>query len=189
MTTSHETCHGQFDCLQDCSSAFQPSRLSTTWDNLKLTWTHGMWQLQSKGALATFRLAISKIARLSAVEKNKPKALAQNSRLSPDEEVLNLEPGELVQVKSEEEILATLGEGRKYKGLLWMKGMRRFCGKRYRVYKRLERILLETNGELRKVKNTVLLEGVMCDGQEFQGCDRSCFHFWREAWLKRVKED
>lgn len=48
--------------------------------------------------------------------------------------------------------------------------------------------MLETNGELRKMKNTVLLEGAMCDGKAFSGCDRSCFHFWREVWLRRVPE-
>ena len=69
-----------------------------------------------------------------------------------------------------------------------MCNMWKFCGKRFKVYKRLERILLESNGEYRTVKNTVLLEGVVCDGQEFYGCDRSCFHFWKEAWLRRVNE-
>ena len=67
--------------------------------------------------------------------------------------------------------------------------MREFCGKRYKVYKRVERILLESNQELRKVKNTVLLEGVMCDGHVWCGCDRSCFFYWREAWLRRVKKE
>jgi hypothetical protein len=66
--------------------------------------------------------------------------------------------------------------------------MKDYCGKRYRVFKRLETILLESNGQLRKMKNTVLLEGVTCDGSEFYGCDRSCFHYWREVWLRRAGE-
>lgn len=45
--------------------------------------------------------------------------------------------------------------------------------------------MLENNGEIRKLKNTVLLDGVMCEN--LYGCDRSCFHFWREAWLRRVE--
>jgi hypothetical protein len=102
-------------------------------------------------------------------------------------EVLNLQPGELVEVKSEEEILATLDQNGKSEGLYWMPEMQKFCGKRFRVLKRLERILLESTQKYRKVKNMVLLEGVMCDGQAY-GCDRSCFHFWREAWLRRVEE-
>ena len=97
-----------------------------------------------------------------------------------------LQPGELVEVRSVEEILATLDRHRRHKGLLWMTGMRKYCGGQYRVYKRVERIALESNGELRNMKDTVLLEGVLCDGREFGGCDRCCFHFWREAWLKRI---
>jgi hypothetical protein len=102
------------------------------------------------------------------------------------QETLALQPGELVEVRPIEEILATLDRHRRHKGLLWMTGMRKHCGRQYRVYRRVQRITLESNGELRNMKNTVLLEGVMCDGREFGGCDRSCFHFWREAWLRRV---
>lgn len=105
---------------------------------------------------------------------------------STRQEVLALQPGELVEVRPIEEILATLDGSRRHKGLLWMTGMRKYCGRQYRVYRRVQRITLESNGELRNMKNTVLLENVMCDGTEFGGCDRSCFHFWREAWLKRV---
>jgi len=116
-------------------------------------------------------------------------SLFEDEKLHNDSEVLSLRPGELVEVKSIDDILATLGPDRKYKGLLWMTGMRKFCGKRYRVLKRIENILLETNGDSRKMKNTVILEGVMCNGSEFGDCDRSCFHFWREVWLKRVEEE
>jgi hypothetical protein len=112
---------------------------------------------------------------------------ASKKPFAPDE-VLGLQTGELVEVKSEEEIIATLDPHGKERGLLWMPEMRRFCGKRFRVFKRLGPILLESTGEFREVKNTVLLEGVMCDGEGFYGCTRSCFHFWREVWLKRVEE-
>lgn len=84
--------------------------------------------------------------------------------------------------------MVTLNGDRRNKGLRWMTGMRKHCGKQYRVLKRLETIMLEDSGELRKMKNTVLLEGVMCDGKDFGKCDRSCFHFWREVWLRRVIE-
>jgi len=127
------------------------------------------------------------LKRIGVKKKDSPSRERGETQSSYDE-VLNLQLGELVEVKSEEEILATLDENRKNKGLLWMAGMRRFCGKRFRVYKRLERILLESTEEYRELKNTVLLEGVMCDGKEFYGCDRSCFHYWREAWLSRVNE-
>jgi len=106
------------------------------------------------------------------------------------EATLNLQPGELVEVRSEKEIFATLDHEGKLKGLRFTREMRKFCGKRFRVYKRLEKIILEATGELRTIKTpTVLLEGVFCDGSAHGGCDRSCFCFWREAWLKRVNEN
>jgi hypothetical protein len=106
---------------------------------------------------------------------------------SRDDKVLNLQPGEWVEVKSKEEILATLDEKDAYKGLGWMCNMWKHCGKRYCVYKRLEKMVLESTGECRQLKNTVLLEGVTCDGKEWYDCDRSCYHFWREVWLRRVE--
>jgi len=101
--------------------------------------------------------------------------------------VLNLQPGDLVEVRSLKEIFATLDERGSLRGLRFTPEMAKFCGKRFKVYRRLEKIILEATGELRKIRTpTVLLEGVFCDGKAHGGCDRSCFCFWREAWLKKV---
>jgi len=101
--------------------------------------------------------------------------------------VLNFQPGETVRVRSEEEIAETLDENGKNGGLWFMPEMRRYFGQQFKVYKRVEKIIMETTGEYRRMKNTVLLEGVICDGSEHHGCDRSCFHYWREVWLERVE--
>jgi hypothetical protein len=103
------------------------------------------------------------------------------------EESLRLQPGELVTVRSEEEILSTLDRFGRNRGLYWMPMMREYCGQTFPVYKRVDRIVLENTGEIRKLRNTVLLDGVLCDG--LYGCDRSCFHFWREVWLRRANGD
>lgn len=103
-------------------------------------------------------------------------------------EVLDLQPGEYVQVRSLEEIRSTLDEEERYKGLYFMPEMEEFCGKKFRVFKKVRSITLESNGEVRKLKSpTVFLEGVYCDGKRHNNCDRSCLLFWREAWLKRVE--
>jgi hypothetical protein len=103
------------------------------------------------------------------------------------DENLNLQPGDWVEVKSLEEVSATLDDNGKHKGLYFMQGMDKFCGKRFRVFKRVERIMLETTGEMRRIMApTVFLEGALCDGTAYGGCDRSCFCYWREVWLKRV---
>jgi hypothetical protein len=110
------------------------------------------------------------------------------TRLS-EGEILNLQPGEWVQVRSLDEISTTLDDNRKCKGLFFMVEMEKFCGKKLKVFKRVETIKLESTGEVRKLRSpTVFLENAYCDGERHSGCDRACFHFWREAWLKRIPE-
>lgn len=112
------------------------------------------------------------------------------SSFSGSGETLDLQPGEIVEIRSTKEIFATLDDQGKLRGLRFTPEMMKFCGRRFRVYKRLENIILEATGELRKIKTpTVLLEGVFCDGSTHGKCDRSCFCFWREAWLKRVPSE
>jgi len=177
VSSDKKMCHGQFGGLMGCSQA----------GHLNLV-RKFLWHVKTNGLRRAFGLTVSKARRVFNMKgKNKSSVIGQKEPSTYDE-VLNLEPGELVEVKSEEEILVTLNQKGANKGLYWMPVMRKFCGRRFKVFKRLERILLESTGEYRKVKNTVLLEGVMCDGQGFYGCDRSCFHFWREAWLRRVEE-
>jgi hypothetical protein len=102
-------------------------------------------------------------------------------------ESLALKAGDWVEVRSAKEIFSTLDQHGKLKGLGFTPEMVKFCGKRFKVYKRLENIILESTGELRRIKSpTVLLEGVFCDGEAHGKCDRSCFCFWREAWLRRI---
>ena len=102
-------------------------------------------------------------------------------------EALGLQAGDWVEVRSVKEIFATLDAKGNLRGLRFTPELSKFCGKRFRVYRRLEKIILEATGELRRIRTpTVLLEGVFCDGEAHGGCDRSCFCFWREAWLKRV---
>jgi hypothetical protein len=107
-----------------------------------------------------------------------------------NDEVLNLQDGEWVEVRSAREIFATLDKKDKLRGLRFTPEMAKFCGKRFKVYKKLDKIILEATGELRKIKTpTVLLEGVFCDGTAHGGCDRSCFCFWREQWLKNPSSE
>ncbi len=123
----------------------------------------------------------------NAAHNTTESTLAQKGDM-PVKEVLDLQPGEFVQVRSLEEIRTTLDENGKYKGLLFMPEMKDFCGKKYRVFKKVRSITLESNGEVRKLKSpTVFLEDVYCDGKRHNDCDRSCLLFWREAWLQRTE--
>lgn len=101
------------------------------------------------------------------------------------EEVLNLQPGEWVEVKSRGEILQTLNAEGRLNGLAYIPAMSEFSGRRFKVFKRMETMYQEESGKVRRLRNTVLLDSVHCDGLLMR-CDRGCFFYWREAWLRRV---
>jgi hypothetical protein len=121
-----------------------------------------------------------------------PTAHLSPVQLSPPhpDSAMNLKPGEWVRVKSAKEILATLDVDGKLQGLGIMPEMLAFCGRQFKVLKVVNKIVLESTGELRKIRApTVLLQGAICDGSAHGGCDKSCFCFWREDWLERVPGD
>jgi hypothetical protein len=101
--------------------------------------------------------------------------------------ILNLNAGELVEVRSREEILATLDESGKYETMPFMPEMLSYCGQRLRVSKRAHKTCdtVEWTG-IRRLENSVHLEGSRCDGAAHDGCQAGCTLFWKEAWLKRV---
>ncbi len=69
-----------------------------------------------------------------------------------------------MRVKTLEEVRKTLDKGGKYQGLYFTITQTRYCGGTYTVLKRLEKIFDERRWKLSKIKDTVLLEGVFCDG-------------------------
>jgi hypothetical protein len=102
--------------------------------------------------------------------------------------VLDLRVGELVEVRSAEEILATLDARGAHEALPFMPEMLRFCGRQFRVYRRAEKACDTIDwGVLRRMENTVHLHGLRCDGSAHDGCQAGCLIYWKEAWLKRVE--
>ena len=99
---------------------------------------------------------------------------------------LNLQPGDLVRVKSLERIRETLDADGKHQHLLFAPSMTEFCGSVMRVQKRVERIVLEGRPRQRAIKDTVLLDGATCDGVCHRLCPRQSLLFWRECWLEKV---
>jgi hypothetical protein len=100
---------------------------------------------------------------------------------------VGLQAGDLVRVRSEEEIRATLNHWRQFKGLTFMPEMAPYCGTKQRVHKRMERFVDERDLRVKKCSGIILLEELYCEGTaDFGPCDRSCFCFWREEWLEKV---
>ncbi|MVU77325.1 hypothetical protein GPX89_08705 [Nocardia sp. ET3-3] len=100
---------------------------------------------------------------------------------------LDLQPGELVRIKSKEQIELTLNEHRLNRGMGFEEEAARFCGRTARVQARITRCLDETTGELVIMKTpAIVLEDVFCEGVYHANCPREYVSFWREIWLERV---
>lgn len=103
-------------------------------------------------------------------------------------ETLSLQPGELVEVKPMGSIANTLNKVAHNRGLWFSPDMRLLCGKQKTVERRIDKIIVDGTGEMRRLHNTVYLEGSMCGCAHvaFGGCSRCEFVYWREIWLRRA---
>ena len=96
--------------------------------------------------------------------------------------------GDLVEVRSPGEILATLDEQGAIEGLPFMPEMAALCGRRFAVERRAERICDTVNySGSRRLCDAVLLDDLRCDGSGHDGCQAECRFFWKEQWLRRVR--
>jgi hypothetical protein len=99
----------------------------------------------------------------------------------------NIEADDIVEILPESEIRKNLDKMNRFKGLRFMPEMGKYCGKQFRVLRIVSRITLESTGESRTLKQpSYILEGVYCDGEFHNKCERLCFLFWRKEWLKKV---
>ena len=97
--------------------------------------------------------------------------------------------GDLVQIRSKEEILATLDQEGRLDGLPFMPEMFEFCGQQLPVFKRAHKTCDPPNGiGGRSMPRAVHLEELRCDGAGHGGCEARCLFFWKDAWLKTVGE-
>ena len=102
---------------------------------------------------------------------------------------LNLVPGEPVQVKSMQDISETLDARAHNRGLFFTPSMGHLCGQQRTVERKIEKIIVDGTGQMRKLRNTVYLDGEKCECScvAFGGCPRGEFSYWREIWLRRVR--
>lgn len=109
------------------------------------------------------------------------------TKASPPARSLGLHAGELVRVRSAEEILPTLDADGAVDGLPFMPEMLAYCGRQFRVFKSAHKTCdTITKTGIRRMRDAVHLEGLRCDGSDHGGCQAGCLLFWKEAWLERV---
>lgn len=119
-----------------------------------------------------------------------------NAKLTPGQPtptgILDLQPGEWVEVKTPQEIDETITTDGMNRGMRYDMEMRKYSGERYRVQMRVDRLINEKTGKMTKMKNPCIqLEQVYCRAQctdRRLGCPRASNTYWREIWLKRVQQ-
>jgi hypothetical protein len=105
-------------------------------------------------------------------------------------EKLDLVPGELVQIKTVNEIKATLDANKKNRGVFFDVEMVPFCVRTCRVRARVNQIIEKPTGKMVKIPGDwILLEGTACTGKYHRSCARAILPYWREMWVRRADED
>ena len=100
----------------------------------------------------------------------------------------SLRVGNYVEIRGAPEIMATLDSEGCLEGLPFMPEMASYCGKRFRVFKRVDKVIDVVKGTgLRRMSRTVLLDDLRCDGHAHGGCQAGCQFLWKEDWLRRVR--
>jgi hypothetical protein len=158
---------------------------------LKVVGLHLVWRLRKLGF--AWRASVGLYARLHKALTGRPdpfrEGLIPKGMPTPDEK-LDLRPGELVEVKSHDEILRTLDADLKNRGLRYNAEMTPACGGKFRVAQRIDRIIEEKSGRMISMKKPcITLEGVYCQALYTDYsllCPRRVTPWFREAWLRRA---
>lgn len=97
--------------------------------------------------------------------------------------------GDEVEIRSLEEILATLDERGCLDGMPFQAEMARFCGRRGRVFRSIDKIYdYGRTRRMRRLDGCVLVSGLRCDGSGHGGCQALCYTIWKAEWLRRPGE-
>ena len=134
-------------------------------------------------------IAISLFNEVQTRRHGMPYPFVEGSGAKSPIEVLDLQPGELVQVRTKEEIMATLDKNQRNRGLWFDSEMLPYCGGIYRVLRRVHRIVEEKTGRMINMKHPcIVLEGVVCRADFHRLCPRAIYPYWRENWLRRAMD-
>jgi hypothetical protein len=97
---------------------------------------------------------------------------------------MTIRAGDWVEVRSKEEILASLDKSGRLAGMPFMPQMFKYCGQRFQVYKRAHKSCDPYGPAGLWVDGGAIHLNLRCDGEAYAGCQAACMMFWREAWLK-----
>lgn len=99
-----------------------------------------------------------------------------------------IKPGDIVRIRLKHEIKRTLDRSGKIGGCSFLKNQYEYCGKRYKVFKRINYFFDEKSQRILKSNSLFLLEACNCNGDTayVKPCGRNCFIYWHKNWLEKV---
>jgi hypothetical protein len=148
-----------------------------------IAWSVVRWSMEH---IRGYRLQMRVFNAIQRLRGGAPYRILAGDRKKTPTETLDLAAGEVVEVRSVEEIQATLDPNQKNRGLYFDLEMTPYCGGSYRVRNRVERIINEATGAMMTLPGAcVILEGGICTGRYHKACPRAIYSFWREIWLRR----
>lgn len=167
------------------------TRNATFGEVVKAVGLHLVWRLRYLGL--GYRLSVWIYDRIHRWVTGRPDPFRRGKipdGVSTPDEKLDLHPGELVEVKSHDEILQTINSALKNRGMAYGEELTPVCGQQFRVAQRVSRIIDESSGRMITMKNPcITLEGVYCRALYTQYsllCSRRVTPYFREIWLRRV---
>jgi hypothetical protein len=120
------------------------------------------------------------------IRGGKPYPFYQGTGTGARTPVVDLAPGELVEICGKDEIMSTLNPENRNRNMWFDPEMVPFCGTRSRVNRHVQRIIDESTGKMIKLSDCVVLDGVACPGIYHRFCQRNIDIYWRSAWLRQV---
>lgn len=149
-------------------------------------WNAARW---ARSHLRGYRIQVWLFNHVQRMRGGSPLMQVGTERKRTPSATLGLTPGDLVEVKSLDEIVATLDPDQRNRGLYFDQEMTPFCGGRFAVRSRVNRIINEKTGRMITIPgDCVILEDVFCTGRYHACCPRAIFPYWREIWLRRVPD-
>ena len=164
----------------------------TAWHMLRILFAAGYRQLVALGPGYSLKVALYN--GFQRLRGGKPfpvvPATIEPGQPTPTE-ILNLKPGEWVEVRSAEEIGATITRDGMNRGMRYDMEMLKYSGGKYRVQMRVDRLINEQTGKMMEMKSPCIqLEDVYCRAECTPGrlgCPRASNSYWREIWLRRTE--
>ena len=126
------------------------------------------------------------LPRWLQIHGGKPYPFYQGTGTGARTPVVDVSPGQLVQVRNKDEIMPTLSSENRNRGMWFDSEMIPYCGTRARVDRHVQRIIDESTGKMIKLGDCVALDNVVCQGIYHRFCQRRISVYWRSAWLRPV---